>query len=104
MAKFFGKIGYVMETETAPGVWTNEPIERSYKGDLIQNRNRVQTSINLNDNLVVSNEVSIVSDPFAMENFHWIRYVKFMGAKWKVTGVKVNYPRLILSLGDVYNG
>ena len=97
MAKFYGVIGYAVTEETKPGVWAERIIERMYYGDLTRNTRRLQSAEQLNDN-------SIVADPFANENFHSMRYVEFMGAKWKVTSVEVQYPRLILTVGGVYNG
>ena len=104
MSKWFGIVGYGITVETKPGVWTEETVERDYYGDLIRNSRRLQSSSEkVNDDLTISNQLSIVSDPYAYENFHSMRYVKFMGAKWKVTDVEVQYPRLILTLGGVYN-
>lgn len=104
MAKWFGIVGYGITVETKPGVWTEKIVERDYYGDLIRNSRRLQSSSEkVNDDLTISNQLSIVSDPYAYENFHSMRYVKFMGAKWKVTDVEVQYPRLILTLGGVYN-
>lgn len=104
MAKFYGAIGYAVTEETKPGVWTEKIVEHAYYGDLTRNTRRLQSADQLNDNIDVANEISIVADPFANENFHSMRYVEFMGAKWKVTSVEVQYPRLILTLGGVYNG
>ena len=104
MAKWFGKIGFAETKETTPGVWEEQITEREYFGDLTRNTRRLQSSENLNDNITVDNEISIVTDPFANQNFHAMRYVEFMGTKWKVSTVEVQYPRLILSLGDIYNG
>lgn len=104
MAKWFGKIGFAETKETTPGVWEEQITEREYFGDLTRNTRRLQSSENLNDNITVDNEISIVADPFANQNFHAMRYVEFMGTKWKVLTVEVQYPRLILSLGDIYNG
>lgn len=104
MAKFYGAIGYASTVETKPGVWEEQITERMYCGDLIRNTRRLESSGNLNDNVNVSNEVSIVADPYANENFHSMRYVKFMGTAWKITSVEVRYPRLILSVGGEYNG
>ena len=103
MAKFFGKIGYAETKQTSPGVWEEKITEREYFGDLTRNTRRLQSSGNLNDNIVVSNDISIVADPFANQNFHAMRYVEFMGTKWKISNVEVQYPRLILTLGDQYN-
>lgn len=104
MNKFYGKIGYAISEETVPGVWVERIVERSYYGDVIRNIRRLQSSENLNDDINVSNEISIVADAFANQNFHSMRYVEYMGTKWKVSSIEVKYPRLILSMGGVYNG
>lgn len=104
MAKFYGEIGFVIQEETSPGVWVNTIHPRNYYGDVITNSRRLQSSSQLNDNIVISNEISIIADPYANENFHSILYVKFMGTKWKVSNATVQYPRLTLTLGEVYNG
>lgn len=103
MAKFYGEIGYAKIVETEPGVWEEQIVKRNYYGDIIRNTRSLQTSDNVNDNINISNEISIVADPYANENFHSMRYVYFMGAKWKITSVEVKYPRLILSIGGLYN-
>lgn len=104
MDKWFGKIGYAKTTETKPGVWKEQITEREYYGDLLRNSRRLQSSSALNDNVIIANEISILADPFAYENFCAMRYATFMDAKWKISNVEVQYPRLILTLGDVYNG
>lgn len=104
MAKFYGPIGYAVTKETAPGVWEDKIIEHMYYGELIRNTRSIQTADKLNDNINVANEISILSDPFARENFHLMKYIGFMGAKWKILSVEVRYPRLILTVGGVYNG
>lgn len=104
MAKFYGKIGYANTVETKPGVCEEQIVERSYYGDLIRNTRRLQSADQVNDNINISNEISIVADPYATNNFHTMRYAIFMGTKWKISNVEVSYPRLILTLGGVYNG
>lgn len=104
MAKFYGVIGYAESVETKPGVWEEQITERMYFGELVRNTRKLQTSSGqLNDNVNITNEISIVSDPFAIQNFHTMRYVEYMDTKWKITNVEVQYPRLILTLGGVYN-
>lgn len=104
MAKFYGVIGYAIQVETVPGVWDDQIIERNYRGDVLQNMNRWQSSEQVNDNFVIDNKLSIISDPFAYENFQHIKYIRWMGANWKVTKVEILRPRLILTTGGVYNG
>lgn len=104
MAKFYGKIGYANTVETKPGVYEEQIVERYYYGDLIRNTRRLQSADQINDDINISNEISIVADPYATNNFHTMRYAVFMGTKWKISNVEVSYPRLILTLGGVYNG
>lgn len=104
MAKFYGAIGYAETSETAPGVWTEGVTERNYYGDVRSISRRWQSGESLNDDLVVNQEISIVSDPFANENFYSMKYIKWMGTTWKITKVEVQRPRLILSIGGIYNG
>ena len=104
MTKWFGVIGYAETVETTPGVWEERIVERQYFGDVTRNTRRLQTTDQVNDNIDISNEISVVADPYAYQNFHAIRYAEFMGTKWKVSSVDVQYPRLNLSLGGVYNG
>lgn len=104
MAKFYGKIGYSVTSETKPGVWEDQIIDKEYSGDVLRNSRKMVVSGTLNDNVNVSNEISIVADPFAISNFQTIKYIEYMGTLWKVISVEVQYPRLILGMGGVYNG
>lgn len=104
MAKFYGLVGYAEMVEKMPGVWVEDVITRPYSGDLLSNGRSLQNSGNVNDNVSINNQISIVADPYATHNYHTMRYVEFMGTKWKITNVNVQYPRLVLTLGGVYNG
>lgn len=104
MAKFYGAIGYSVTEETSPGIYTENVVEHMYTGELTRNTRKLQASDQLNDNINIANQISILADPFAYENFYSMKYVEFMGAKWKITDVEVQYPRLILTVGGVYNG
>ena len=103
MPKFYGAVGYAKTVETSPGVSVEQITERNYYGDVIRNTRRLQGADKVNDDINISNEISIVADPYANDHFYAIRYVVFQGAKWKVSNVDVQYPRLILSLGGLYN-
>ena len=104
MGKWFGKIGYAVTAETEPGLWEDTIIAREYYGDMISDRRKRQTSGEVNDNINLSNVISIIADPFAYENCSRMVYAEIMGAKWKITDIEVQYPRLILTIGGVYNG
>ena len=102
MAKYFGKVGYAEQVETMPGVWEEKIMERQYFGDVVRNIRKLEPSGEVNDNINVSMEISIVADPYAIQNFHTMRYIEFMGSLWKIYNVEVNYPRLILTIGGLY--
>lgn len=105
--KFSGKIGFwVEDIETKPGVFKPNIIEKSYVGDILRNNRRFQTAQNQqNENLVVNNQISIVSDLYIQQNWCSIKYVLWNGVRWKVSSVDIgSYPRVVLELGGVYNG
>lgn len=105
MAKFYGPIGYAETVETSPGVWKDRITVRNYYGEVIRNTSKWSTSSDsTNDNLNVDNQISIVADPFAYQNFYSMKYIEFMGAKWKIIKVEPKHPRLILTIGGLYNG
>lgn len=103
-SKFYGAVGYATLVEKAGGVYEDEIVERKYYGNIIRNSRRLEASDSVNDNLVVNNSISIVADPYASEHFFAIRYIRWANTLWKVSEVEVQSPRLLLRLGEVYNG
>lgn len=105
MGKFYGPIGFTENKETAPGVWEDVITEYQYRGDVLRNTRRVEAGDYSNDEIKVDNLISIVANAFANENFFAIRYIKWKGAYWTVSKVDASQrPRLILTIGGVYNG
>jgi hypothetical protein len=104
MAKFHGFIGFAQTVETAPGVYQEQMTEREYIGDFMRLTQNFNSSQTLNDDMKLSSRVSVIADPFAFANLSTIRYVKWEEVLWKVTAIEHQRPRLILSLGGVYNG
>lgn len=103
MAKFYGNVGFAETVETKPSVWEEKIVERPYFGDVLRRSRRLESSGNVNSNVNVTNEISIVADPYANQNLFAMRYVEFMGTKWEISNVDVQYPRLVLTIGGVYN-
>lgn len=104
MAKFHGVIGYGEAMETVPGVWVDKIIEHKAYGDVVRNSRTLRDGEKVNNDLSVSNSISIVADAYANEHFFAIRYIKWAGTLWTVSEVTVESPRLLLRLGGVYNG
>lgn len=104
MAKFAGLVGFVVSSNSVNSVYVETPTERFYRGDVDRNKRMWQSGSGLNDDVVLSNIISIISDEYSDLNFANIRYVKWRGFTWKVTDVQIQRPRLILTIGGVYNG
>ena len=106
MTRYCEEIGYGFPVEESSelGVWVDAIIERTSHGDVVRTSRKLEDSGNLHSNIVVDNSISIVADTFAISNFPYIKYAMFMGVRWTVTNIEVRRPRLILTLGEVYNG
>ena len=104
MNRWYGKIGFAEQVETAQSVWTEKITERTYRGDILRNTRRLQDSQQINSNISISNQISVVGDSYIRDHFVDMRWVEFMGAKWKTTEVDASQaPRLIITLGELWN-
>lgn len=104
MAKFYGAVGFVETKKSdSPGVWEEEALERKYKGDVLQSNRRYEQTENLNSTLTVDNRISLVANAFLYEKSYAIRYVEWMGSKWQVTNIEIRRPRVVLTIGGLYN-
>ena len=104
MARFSGKVGFAETVKTGPGKWEEQITERHYYGDVTRAVRRLENGTDINDNVVINNEISIVADPYAQAHVFAIRYAEWQGSKWKVSNAEILYPRIILTLGGVWNG
>lgn len=104
MARFCGNVGYLTTEETRPGIWEDIITERKYYGDVVSNRSRWESNESVNDDINISSDISILADAFAYQHFSEIKYVEFMGAKWRVASATPDRPRITLTLGGLYNG
>ena len=106
MNRFYGVIGYgeSQEDPTGSGIWIDVITEYPYYGDVIRKSRSLERTENLNDNISVGNSISIVADEYANANFAQIRYVIWNDVAWTISEVEVRSPRLILTLGKIYNG
>ncbi len=105
MNKYYGNIGYAETREVSPGVYKEEIVEKPYFGNVDINRRGLRESQDgINDDVTASIEFNILSDPYALQNFQQMRYITYLGNKWKVNDVGiVDYPRLHLQIGGLYN-
>ena len=104
MAKWSGKIGFATSVEVEPGCWEEQIIEKQYTGDVIMHSVKRQNSDGINQNINISSSISIIANPFANKHCSEMTYITYMGAKWKITDISPEFPRLKLTIGDLYNG
>lgn len=104
MAKFSGKAGFATKVETKPGVFTTKIEERVVKGDLLNEVKRYGESQKMNDDLSVTNRISILADKYTNQNKEKMIYVVMDGVPWKISTIEIQRPRLILNIGSVWNG
>ena len=105
MAKYYGKIGFAIESETSPGVWVASITERPYFGEMYNLSVRQTGGQKINDDLTINMRLSVLMDPFMMNNHSMIKYAEYKGTKWKVESISsIEYPRIYLNLGGVYHG
>lgn len=103
--RFYGAIGFALTAvEADDGVFVEPIVERMLYGDVRRNTRQLLDGDKINNDLSVSNSISVVADEFANAHFHSIRYVNWAGALWTVSDVEVESPRLLLRLGGIYNG
>ena len=102
MAKYYGNIGFAVQAETRPGIWEDVIEDRPYKGEVLQNSRRWDGSENINDDFNISNRFSVISDAFLYSHIPAMRYIEYMGTKFKITSVSIDRPRVDISVGGVY--
>lgn len=104
MAKFNGLVGYVTQSETSPGVWSSVENSIMMKGDIIRQSSNSQNDDKVNSGIALSHRVSLVGDAYSFGNYYDIRWVDIKGKKWEVSSIEIQRPRLIVTLGGVWNG
>lgn len=106
MNRFYGVVGYIQQVEDPPDSdkWKEVTTTREYFGEIVKENRRWEPGDSTIDNLTVTNKIRILADDFAFQNCSAIRFVRWMGCDWKVVNAEVDHPRIVLSLGGVYNG
>jgi hypothetical protein len=103
MSKCSGVIGYALAGETQPGVWSEGIVEKKYYGDIVRDNRKVVDQSQINSSININNCISVVSNSFMLENMAFMKYITFMKSKWNITSVDVKPPRLVITIGGLYN-
>jgi len=104
--RFCGEVGYgeTVESPAGSGIWKDIITEHNYMGDVVRASRRLESGEGINSDISVGNSISVVADPYVVQNFSKIKYVLWNGTRWKVTSVEIKERRLIMELGEVWNG
>jgi len=103
MARFYDKVGYELPATRVGGVWKANIVERDMNGDVLKALRSLEPSDKVNDDFRLQNRISVMADAYALENFTYIKFVKWNGVRWTAATVEVERPRLIITLGGVYH-
>lgn len=103
MSKWAGKIGFA-ETVIEDDISRTIIVEKNFKGDVLQNNRKWDDSDKINGDFVISNRISVVAKDYMLAHLQYMRYITWHGAKWKINSLSIEYPRVVLTIGDLYNG
>lgn len=104
MAKWHGRMGFADTIETTTDVWTETIAERPYYGDVLYDNKSTNRDNEINNGFTIANKISVVADAYARDNFYKAKYITYKGTKWTIGSAEVQYPRLIVSIGGLWNG
>lgn len=102
--RYSGKFGLAVPTEIAPGVWDDVITERDYIGDVVQSTEAFSLEGSVLPQYRTTTSVSVLSDGVLKENYTDLRYVTHAGQRWTIASIAVQPPRLVIYIGEVYNG
>ncbi len=113
MAKFYGGLGFITTEERIDmvngeavhtGIYQRAESVRECYGDILKNIRRFEKlDAGSNEDINISNTFSVICDPYAFENLEHLRYLLWNSNKWKITSYDIEYPRLNLTVGGVWN-
>lgn len=102
--RYSGKFGFAVPTETVPGVWKDVVTERDYIGDVVQRTETFSVADSVIPQYRTTTSISVLCDGVLKESYKGLRYVEYMGENWVAASVVMQWPRIIVYIGEVYNG
>lgn len=103
MARYSGLVGYVTQEETVPGVWSPVENPRTMKGEIIRQSSTNPDHGKINSDISLNHRVSLWGDAYAFDSYYAIKWIQIDGRKWEVTSVEIKRPRIIVTVGGLWN-
>lgn len=105
MARFHDKVGFLIPMDNQiTGISEPVPVEKPYYGRILEHSRRWDSSDSTNDDLTITNQISITANDYAFKYLSSIAYVRWKKGCWKVSSIRVKGPEIVLTLGGVWNG
>jgi hypothetical protein len=102
--RYYGEIGFSINAiETKPGIWDEHIEKRKYYMNVTKDFVSYNDVNEINPDININNQVSIIADADTIRFAHTIKYVELFGVKWKVKSFDIKRPRLNLYVGGLYN-
>lgn len=102
--RYSGAIGIAVQTEKSPGIWEDTITEVPKLGDVVQRTEVLGSADSVLPQYRTTTSISVLSDGVLKENYENLRYVTYMGKRWTIASAVIDAPRLVLYIGEVYNG
>lgn len=96
--------GYAKQEEVEPGIFEDVITERRIRGDLLGDVQRRNAAITINDEITITNRLSVIADKYINDNMNALVYVKLDGVYWKVSSIENQRPRLLIYFGGMWHG
>lgn len=106
MARFYGTVGFMqtVEDDSRPGMYFEKITEYPKRyGDILTNKWNSSPGKSINDDFKVANRISVVCNKKMISEAQFARYIIWNNVKWEITSVDIEPPRLIFTLGGIYN-
>lgn len=100
MAKYHGKLGFVLTEQTSPGTWTPRTEIREVTGDVLQRTVRENDSQSINPNVTFDQQISIVYDSFMTQHMFVLEWIEWFGKRWKISKIDIRPPRMNITIGS----
>lgn len=96
-------VGFGSNQELEPGIYDDVLEEKTYYGEILENRRSFDQGTTLSGDVKITNQFSIMGNTYLFDNLEKIRYVRYRNQLWTVT-VDEGYPRVTFNLGGLYHG